>query len=209
MDTTANTKAWAVFALMIGVLTATIPTFLLFRAVTFLFVIPLFLGLLSISLGVAAIRRGPALGKLAAVIAVALLLVAVAVPIGLIAYYNRTGYPILLVIPDNYRGSVRLVIDRDRGVDVPLRDGVYEYRIPASGKLLIREDQPFREWHTEKAVYVSGKQIPIDVEDDLPADKIVLHSLGSGVRTKNGTTEEYIEYFVGTQADLRTYDDRQ
>lgn len=209
MRTAANNKAWVAVALMIGVLTATIPTFLLFRAVTFLFVIPLLLGLLSISLGLAALRRGSGLSKLAAVIAVVLLVVAVAVPFGLIAYHNRTGFPIVVIVPDNYRGPVLLVIDRDGGVDVPLRDGVYEYRIPASGKLLIRNDQPFRVWHNEKAVYASGKPLPMKIENNLPADMIVLHSLGSGSHTKYGTTEEYIEYFVGTQAELRKYVDRQ
>ena len=80
-------------------------------------------------------------------IALVLLLVAVTVPFGLIAYHNRSGYPIVLVIPDDYRGPVLLIIDRERGVDVPLRDGVYEYRIPEGGKLLIRDDQPFCQWH--------------------------------------------------------------
>lgn len=207
METTPNNQSSAVIAIMVGVLTAIVPTFVLFRAVTFLFLIPLFLGVASILLGVAALRSSSALGKLTASVSFVLLVVAVVVPFGMIAYHNRSGYPITLVIPDNYRGRVRLVIDKERGVDVPLRVGVYEYRIPESGTLHIRDDEPFRQWHTFRAEYAGGQRIPMD-DDNLRNDMIVLHSLGSGSRTKNGITEEHITYFVGTKEDLRKFDDR-
>ncbi len=208
METAARNNAEAIVAIVIGVLTATIPTCLLFQAVTYLFVVPLALGVPSISFGVAALQRSSALGIVAAGMSLVLLVVAIAVPYGLIAYHNRTGYPIVLVIRDNYRGPVRLVLDRERGVVVPLRGGVYEYRIPADGRLLIRDDEPFSQWHTITAVYAGGGQIPTDHEGNLPPDMILLHSLGSGVRTRNGTTEEYIKFFVGPKAELRKYIDR-
>ncbi len=43
-------SAWA--AVVIGSLTATLPTIVLFQAVTYLFVVPLLLGLMCIILGV-------------------------------------------------------------------------------------------------------------------------------------------------------------
>lgn len=200
-------SAWA--AVVIGTLTATVPTFVLFQAVTFLFVVPLVLGLVCILLGVIALRTGGRFARHVGWIATILMLVAVVLPFGLIAYHNRSGYPIVLVVPDGYRGPVRLIIDRRQGVEVPLVDGKYTYRIPETGTLVIKDDSPFRQWHSMTAVYSSGKPIPIDHEDNLPADAVSLHSLGSGVRTQGGKQEEYIEDFVGTKAELRKYVDRQ
>jgi hypothetical protein len=208
MDTGASNKPYAAVAVVVGVLTATVPTCLLARAVTFLCVIPLVLGVLSVSFGVAALRPGSALGKVAAGVSLLSLLAAVAVPFGLIAYDSRSGHPIVLVVPDDYRGPLLLVIDREHGVDVPLRDGVYEYRMPDSGRMLIRGDEPFRQWHSFRAVYAGGKPIPMADEGDLPPDLIALHSLGSGMRTGDGTTEEFIEFFVGTQAGLKKHAER-
>jgi hypothetical protein len=196
-------------AVIIGILTATIPTFVLFQAVTFLFVVPLVLGMLCVLLGMTALRTGGKFAKHVGWIVVILMLIAVILPFGMIAYHNRSGYPIELVISEGYRGPVRLIIDRQQGVDVPLVDGKYTYRIPETGTLLIKDDSPFRQWHSMTATYTSGKLIPIDYEGDLPPDTVSLHSLGSGVSTQGGKQEKYIEDFVGTRAELRKYVDRR
>jgi hypothetical protein len=196
-------------ALVIGTLTATVPTFVLFQAMTYLFVVPLVLGLVSIILGVTALRNGGWYAGHVGGIAAVLMLVAVVLPFGMIAYYNRSGYPIVLVVPERYRGPVRLIIDRHQGVEVPLVHGKYTYRIPETGTLVIKDDSPFRQWHSMKPMYSSGKPIPIDFEDNLRPDAVSFHSLGSGVSTQGGKEEEYIEDFVGTKAELRKYVDHQ
>jgi hypothetical protein len=202
-------RSSGVVALVIGVLTATIPTFLLFQAVTFLFVVPLALGLLCILLGVIALRTEGRFRPHAGWIAFVIMLIAVALPFEMIAYHDRSGSPIVLVIPNGYRGPVKLIIDREQGKDVPLSDGRYTYQIPEGGTLVIKDDSPFRRWHSMSATYANGKTIPIDDEDSLPPDAVTLHSLGSGVTTQNGKKEEFIEDFVGTKAELRRYVDRQ
>lgn len=201
-------SGWA--AVVIGTLTATIPTFLLFRAVTFLFIVPLVLGALCILLGITALLTGMPFSKYVGWIAAILMLIAVLFPFGIVAYHDREGYPIVYVIPEGYRGPVRLIIDRKQGVDVPLKDGRYTYHIPENGTLLIKDDSPFRHRHSLTASYTNGKLIPIDYEDSLPPDTVSLHPLGSGVGSRGGgPEEEYIEDFIGTKAELRKYVDRQ
>jgi hypothetical protein len=194
-------------AVIIGALTATIPTFVLFQAVTFLFVVPVVLGMLCVLLGIIALRTGGKYVKHVGWVAVILMLFAVIFPFGMIAYHDRSGYPIEFVISEGYRGPVRLIIDRQQGVDVPLVDGKYTYNIPGTGTLLIKDDSPFRQWHSITATYTNGKPIPTDDEGELPPDTVSLHSLGSGVSTRGGKQEKYIEDFVGTRAELRKYVD--
>ncbi len=168
---------------------------------------PLVLGSLSILLGLFALRTDSQLRRHVGWIAFVLMVVAVGVPFGMIAYHNRSGDPIVLVIHNGYRGPAKLIIDRKGGVDIPLKDGKHTYVIPASGILVIKDDSPFRHWHSMTASYANGQIIPIDYERRLPSDSVTLHSLGSGVRTQNGKSEEYIEYFVGTKAEMRKYAD--
>jgi hypothetical protein len=72
--------------------------------------------------------------------------------------------------------------------------------------MLIKDDTPFRQWHTTKAFYHNGQMIPIDYDRKLPSDTVTFQELGSGVRSKNGKAiEEHIDNFVGTGADLDEY----
>jgi hypothetical protein len=200
-------RNFGIEAVIIGVLTATIPTLLLIQKVTFLFVIPLVLGIVCILLGVYAHRTEGRFGHYVGWIVTMITIVAVPLPFGMIAYYDQPGYPVALVLPDGYRGPVRLIVDRERGIDVPLEDGRYTYRIPDSGTLLIKDDGPFHRWHTMTASYANGNRIP-GYEGNPPNDAISLHSLGSGVMTRGGKDEHCIEDFVGTEAEFRRYVDR-
>jgi hypothetical protein len=199
-------RSSAVVAMAIGVVTATIPTILLFQAVTYLFVVPLALGVLCVLLGGIALGSEGRLRRHIGWIAIVIMLVAV-LPLGMIAYHHRSGYAIVLVVPDGYRGPVRLVIDRERGVVVPLKNDRYTYHIPDGGTLIIKDDSAFRQWHSESAMYANGDQIPIDYEKRLPPDAITLHSLGAGGETRNGRRVDLIEEFVGSEAELRQYVD--
>jgi hypothetical protein len=180
-------------AVLIGILTATIPTFMLMGAVTFLCFVPLVLGLLCVVLGVAALRTDRKFARHIGWIAVILMLVGVCLPGGLMIYHNRSGYPTVIVLPEGYRGPVKLITDRQRGVDVPLLDGKYTYHIPQTGTLVIKDDSPFYQWHPETAMYTSGKRIPIAYEEKLAPGTVAFHHIGS-------TAD-----FVGTEAELREY----
>src|SRR5438105_1363061 len=95
-------KTSGVVAVIVGVFTASVPTFLLYQAVTFLFVIPLILGVLCILLGLVALRTDSSISRHAGWLALVILCIAVGVPFGLIAYHSRSGHPIVLVMPTDY-----------------------------------------------------------------------------------------------------------
>lgn len=194
-------KQPGIAAIVIGVFTATIPTTLLFLAVTYLFLVPFVLGIVCIGLGVVAIDSEGKLFRYVGWLSVGIMLVAVVLPFGVIAYHRQSGYPIVLVIPEGYRGPVRLVVDEEDGVDVPLEKGKFTYHIPQSGTLRIKDDSPFRRWHPETAMYTNGRPIPIDYNETLAADTVSLHSFGSGA-------EGTVEYFVGTKIELQDYFER-
>lgn len=189
-------------ALVVGTITVTIPTLILYRAVTFLCFVPLVLGSLTIILGVTTFRPASRLNRFVGSIAFLDLAIAVILPFGLIAYHDGQGHPISLILPKEHRGTVKLILDRRRGVDVPLEDGTYIYRIPASGVMTIRDDSPFRRWQSMRVSYGNGRRIAIADEELTTADEVAIHSLGGfGVRTENGRTEESMQWFVGSRAE--------
>jgi hypothetical protein len=196
-------RSAARLAIGIGVITLTFPTFILFQAVTCLFVVPLLLGVISVVVGVIALRRTSTMGEAAVATSALLFVLSIVVPCGLIAYANRSRPPVLIVVPDGYRGPVRLIIDPKNGVDMPLENGVYTYCIPNNGRLVIRDADPFRHWHTERARYANGKSLP----SPLSPETVGLRSLSSGSTTQGGVTESYIRFFVGTAEDVRKASD--
>jgi len=187
------------------VLTATIPTFILFQGVTFLFVAPLALGIVCIHLGVVALRAEGKRLRHVDWLAVILMLIAVGLPFGIISYHNQPGHPILMVIPEGHRGPVKLIVDKRHGVDVPLANGTYTYRIPQDGTLRIQDDSPFRKWHTITAVYTNSKPLPRDDGGTRSPGAVLLHSLGSGTSTQEGSQKEHINDFIGTKPEFQSY----
>jgi hypothetical protein len=208
MESAVRNTTPATVAVIVGVVAAVIPTALLFLAVNLLFVIPLAAGIVCIVLGVVGFRTDSPLGRHVGWLAVLLMIVAVGVPFGLIAYHNRSGHPIVLVVPAGYRGTIRLVIDRERGAEVPLQNGRYTYHIPDDGTLTIKDDSPFRQWHSLTVFDTSGNAIPEDIEDKCPPGVVTIRSLGSGTRTQNGERENFIDYFVGTGAERQQSGDK-
>jgi hypothetical protein len=203
------TRVSPILAIIIGILTATIPTFLLFQAVTYLFVVPLGLGLFCIFLGLIGLRTRGKLSQHVVWIAIIIMLGGVFIPFGMIAYYNRSAYPIVVIVPEGYRGPIKLIVDKNRGIDVPLKEGRFIYHIPPSGTLLIKDDGPFHQWHSMTAKYTNGMAIPMRDENTLAPGEVAYFGLGSGMKVDSqGTREEYIQDFVGTKGELRKYVDR-
>lgn len=194
---------WA--AITVGALTALIPTVVLFVAVTYLFVIPLAIGLFCVFLGITVLLVDGEYAKHVGWIVAILAAVAWVAPFGIIAYYNQPGHPIALVIPDGYRGRVKLVVDPHQGIEVPLTDGRYTYNISDNGELVIKNAGPFRRWHEMTCTYRSGQPIPIAIADGASSDAVQVHFLGMGKSFDGAKTEEYVKFFLGTAAELRKH----
>jgi hypothetical protein len=64
--------------------------------------------------------------------------------------------PIRIILPDQRPQSFSIVKDTKLGEPLQLRDGYYEFRIPDSGVLYIRDDSPFYEFHKETVLYRDG-----------------------------------------------------
>jgi hypothetical protein len=202
-------KTRGVAAVIIGLWTATGPTYLLWQAVSLLFLLPLTLGVVSIVIGVLAIRSDASYWRHVGWIAGVLFGMGILVPCGLIIDAERSGYPIVLVIPDGYRGPIRLTIDKKKGVDIPLHDGRYTYPICQGGTLIIKDARPFYRWHSEMATYAGGKSIPRFEDGHAPPEVVWLHDLGSGVRSWGGNREEYMLYFLGTDVEAKQFNERR
>jgi hypothetical protein len=192
-------------AIAIGTATAVIPTIILFAAVTYLFVIPLAIGLFCVFLGITVLLVDGEYAKHVGWIVAILASIGWVAPFGIIAYYEQPGHPIALVVPDGYRGEVKLSVDREQGIKIPLTDGRYVYNISDNGELIIMDAGPFRRWHETTCTYRNGNPIAIAVGDGTSSDAVQLHSLGSGKRFDGVKTEEYVEFFVGTNAELRKH----
>jgi hypothetical protein len=73
-----------------------------------------------------------------------ILILAAILLVAAVGRLDRQGHPIVFVIPEKYQGPITLIIDNQRGEEVPLEGGTYTYQIPESGKLLIKDARPFR-----------------------------------------------------------------
>src|SRR5579871_4078007 len=94
----------AKFAIVIGAMTAVIPTLLLALDVNYLCFVPFMLGLFCLSVGVMSLGSGQKVGRLVGWSALALSTFAIVFPFGAIAISNRPGHDIVYVIPHGYRG---------------------------------------------------------------------------------------------------------
>jgi len=127
---------------------------------------------------------------------------------------NKASMPILLVVPDGYRGPICLVIDKEKGLTVKPQNGKYVFQVEQDGILAIRDATPFDEWHQWDFAYQSGESIPHNHEGASDPDAVSLHFLGRGTctlrRARKDLAEylrgrECIEYFVGSDAEAKSY----
>lgn len=186
-------------AIFVGIVVAAIPTIVLFRAVTFLFIVPLLAGMICVAFGIAVRRPESGLGADVAWAGVLVAILGAIVPFGIIAYYDRSGPPIVMVMPEGYRALVKLIVDSQQGIDVPLEGGKYTYYIPESGTLLIKDGSPFRWWHSEGAKFSDGTSLPMSHEG--ARDTVSFHGSGTVSQTVGGKTQVSFENFVGTMAE--------
>ena len=135
------------------------PTIVLFRGVTYLFIITLLAGVVAIGMSFrrrSVFRRCVGTGLCAA---------ATLGSFALVAYASGTGRPIKLVIPNDYTGEIVIAL-HGQGTP-PEFDGVsWVYRIGDDGRLMTLNDCPFSRWHQMKAEFRDGRVI-LDMTCDM------------------------------------------
>jgi len=167
--------------IFVGLLTALVPSTLLFFSLNLYFVVPLIVGVLCAIAGV--FRMEVNAKKWATTIGVLLCVVASLGPFLIAAWMNREGLPIKIVIPVGYHGEIRIVKDHTKGQALKEQDGWWVFEIPPSGELDVKETYPFHMWHNETHVYSDGTAA--DLQDlGVEAGNIVT---GSG--SSKGSTE--------------------
>jgi hypothetical protein len=79
-----------------------------------------------------------------------------------VAGCSDSGKPVLLIVPNGFRGEFQVVKDSAQGADPVERNGEWVFEIPPSGVLRVKDDSPFYRWHSERARYANGQ--PASVE---------------------------------------------
>ena len=69
------------------------------------------------------------------------------------------GKPIMIVLPDNYRGEFRIVKDSHKGTKLVQENDWWVFAIPDDGTLYVTEDWPFYKWHGFTVRYRNGRTV--------------------------------------------------
>src|SRR4051812_17496848 len=70
---------------------------------------------------------------------------------------NRSGKPIMIVLPDGYRGEFRIVKDSEHGRELVQHNDWWVFDIPEDGTLYVKDDWPFYRWHGFTVRYRNGR----------------------------------------------------
>jgi hypothetical protein len=133
------------------------------------------------------------------------MILAVGGTFGITAYLDLPRPPVLIIVPNGFRGPIKLVIDPKSGDHIPLVDGQYTVRIPKSGLLIIKSADPVTQWHSERAMFANGDSLPRDYDRTFPPETIRMYFLGSRFFRDGDFIQESIDYFVGNEFDFRLY----
>ena len=124
---------------------------------------------------------------------------------------GSNGTPVHIVVPNGFKGEVRLVLDGVHGTEVKPSQGRYEYRIPASGILRVTSFGPFKGWHVQTAAYEDGTVLEPEVEtvegphgEKPRLGKDVVVFCGGSVGQKNHEAP-VMTYFVGSVVEYEKW----
>lgn len=113
---------------------------------------------------------------------------------------NRPPLHVVFVVPNHFRGVLKLRERKHASVKVTPHNGVYLFIFPASGVLDVQGSLPVWQWHTLDAHYENGKTIPVDGEVSVQDDEVAIRDAGvSGGSATSPSTEAW--YVVGTATD--------
>jgi len=123
------------------------------------------------------------------------LLLILQVCVALTGCVEKSGSPVRIVVPGEFRGLVRIVEDKS-GVEVPFENGELIFRIPTNGVLTVKETVGFGEWHQEQANFSNGEPLPIlpRTAPEPGPGKAALYGLGR--------SQKQLRFFVGTQGQM-------
>ena len=139
--------------LAVGVLTALIPTTLLFFALTYLFIFTFFAGVAAVVLSMWPAK------KIRRIIGISLCAASTLGSFGLLAYASSSGSPVKLIVPNDFVGEIKILEDVKLGKPPLKEDGYWVYRINDDGTLITTSSKPFRRWHQERVEFRDGRII--------------------------------------------------
>jgi hypothetical protein len=114
------------------------------------------------------------------------------------AFCSNATPEIVLIFPDNFRGTAKLRAGQPNGLKFDRAQSEIELRFPPSGILDLQDHLPTLDWHRLSAKYESGEKLPIDQPENKVSDsQVALRSAGV-----IGDKEDW--YVVGTYDDLKS-----
>ena len=81
------------------------------------------------------------------------------------------GQPTRIILPDGFTGEFSIVKDRLRGEDLVFEDGFWVFRIPQSGVLTIKDDEPLYRWHGSVVQSANGKHVEVKDMGTYPGER--------------------------------------
>jgi hypothetical protein len=109
-----------------------------------------------------------------------------------------------LIVPDGYRGVIKLQFERRDGIRLPREDGVYMIHLPPDGELQIRHPKLTRRWHRMTAQYEDGTPIPYVMPppvEPVPDDVVAIRALRNLPADVAPQSDAW--YYVGTEDEAR------
>ena len=112
---------------------------------------------------------------------------------------NKSKTELLFIVPNDYRGPIRVVESANDGIQ-PKKEGTpYILRVPASGEIRIRTLEILESWHRRSAREENGVAIPS--AEEIAPGSVGFHGLGTAVEGE--TTTSF--YFVGTRQEAEQF----
>lgn len=110
--------------------------------------------------------------------------------------FQPPTYDIVVVVPNKYRGVVRITEDKDHGSPVNRAD---HFVIDESGSCIAADVSLLFGWHKIKAFLPDGQRFPSDTDSGgVEIDAIAVRGVGSG---HDSTGRRYVALVVGTRMD--------
>ncbi len=111
----------------------------------------------------------------------------------LTAWSDRTREPIVMVLPNGYKGIICLKTKQSGEEEIKISNGQYRIEMPESGFRAVSND--FQGWHSYNAEYQDGTTIQYGDEYNTPVNLIAQYSFSSSA---NGNF-----YFIGNNLDAQ------
>jgi hypothetical protein len=118
-------------------------------------------------------------------------IVASIIPVLLLAGCNRSGKPILIVLPDGFTGEFRIVKDSQNGREPVEENGSWVFEIPSDGTLRVKDDRPFYSFHEQVIRYKNGKSVRCEDLGTLAGSRPTGPNSSEASTDFDGTTHEW------------------